>query len=99
MRLSSRMISSKLTPPRPGLRKSQPRRHPRQPPQLWRPSWQGIDSVEFLRAFPDRVYHMHVKDAIVTLNDGSVRFVSQNIDMRTYQHLGCRHDGMGVSVP
>jgi len=42
---------------------------------------------------------MHVKDAIVTLNDGSVRFVSQNIDMRTYQHLGCRHDGMGVSVP
>jgi len=30
--------------------------------------WQGIDSVEFLRAFPDRIYHMHVKDAIVTLN-------------------------------
>ena len=30
--------------------------------------WQGIDSVEFLRAFPDRIYHVHVKDAIVTLN-------------------------------
>jgi sugar phosphate isomerase/epimerase len=30
--------------------------------------WQGIDSVEFIRAFPDRIYHMHVKDAIVTLN-------------------------------
>src|SRR5438270_8633547 len=30
--------------------------------------WQGIDPVEFLRAFPDRIYHMHVKDAIVTLN-------------------------------
>jgi sugar phosphate isomerase/epimerase len=30
--------------------------------------WQGIDSVEFLRAFPNRIYHMHVKDAIVTLN-------------------------------
>ena len=30
--------------------------------------WQGVDSVEFLRAFPDRIYHMHVKDAIVTLN-------------------------------
>ena len=31
--------------------------------------------------------------------DGSVHFVSQNIDMRTYQYLGCRHDGMGVSFP
>jgi sugar phosphate isomerase/epimerase len=30
--------------------------------------WQGIDSVEFLRTFHDRIYHMHVKDAIVTLN-------------------------------
>jgi hypothetical protein len=31
--------------------------------------------------------------------DGSVHFISQNSDMRTYQHLGCRHDGMGVSFP
>jgi sugar phosphate isomerase/epimerase len=30
--------------------------------------WQGIDPVEFLRAFPDRIYHVHVKDAVVTLN-------------------------------
>jgi sugar phosphate isomerase/epimerase len=30
--------------------------------------WQGIDPVEFIREFPKRVYHMHVKDAIVTLN-------------------------------
>src|SRR6185436_19219822 len=30
--------------------------------------WQGVDPVEFLRAFPDRIYHVHVKDAIVTLN-------------------------------
>jgi sugar phosphate isomerase/epimerase len=30
--------------------------------------WQGIDPVEFIRAFPDRIYHMHVKDAITTLN-------------------------------
>ncbi len=29
--------------------------------------WQGVDSVEFIRAFPDRIYHVHVKDAIVTL--------------------------------
>ena len=33
--------------------------------------WQGVDPVEFLRAFPDRIYHMHVKDAIVTLNGTS----------------------------
>jgi sugar phosphate isomerase/epimerase len=33
--------------------------------------WQGIDSVEFLRAFSDRIYHVHVKDAIVTLNGRS----------------------------
>ena len=30
--------------------------------------WQGVDPVEFLRAFPDRIYHVHVKDAIVALN-------------------------------
>ena len=30
--------------------------------------WQGIDPVEFIRAFPDRIYHAHIKDAIVTLN-------------------------------
>jgi sugar phosphate isomerase/epimerase len=30
--------------------------------------WQGVDPVEFIREFPDRIYHVHVKDAIVTLN-------------------------------
>ncbi|MDA0587063.1 MAG: sugar phosphate isomerase/epimerase [Planctomycetota bacterium] len=30
--------------------------------------WQGIDSVEFIRAFPDRIYHVHMKDASTTLN-------------------------------
>jgi sugar phosphate isomerase/epimerase len=33
--------------------------------------WQGVDSVEFLRAFPDRIYHVHVKDAVVHLNGRS----------------------------
>jgi sugar phosphate isomerase/epimerase len=33
--------------------------------------WQGIDPVEFIREFPDRMYHVHVKDAIVTLNGRS----------------------------
>jgi sugar phosphate isomerase/epimerase len=30
--------------------------------------WQGIDPIEFLRRFPDRIYHVHVKDAVLTLN-------------------------------
>jgi sugar phosphate isomerase/epimerase len=30
--------------------------------------WQGIDPVEFIREFPDRIYHVHMKDAITTLN-------------------------------
>jgi sugar phosphate isomerase/epimerase len=33
--------------------------------------WQGVDPVQFLRAFPDRIYHVHVKDAIVTLDGKS----------------------------
>jgi sugar phosphate isomerase/epimerase len=30
--------------------------------------WQGVDPVEFLRAFPDRIYHVHMKDATILLN-------------------------------
>lgn len=33
--------------------------------------WQGIDPVEFVRAFADRIYHVHIKDAAVTLNGRS----------------------------
>jgi len=33
--------------------------------------WQGVDPVEFIRAFPDRIFHVHMKDAIVTLNGKS----------------------------
>lgn len=35
----------------------------------------------------------------VVFVDGSVHFLNQNIDMRTYQHLGCRDDGNAVSIP
>jgi len=31
--------------------------------------------------------------------DGSVQFITQNIDHRTYQYLGCRNDGQSVSAP
>lgn len=33
--------------------------------------WQGVDPVEFLREFADRIYHVHIKDAVVTLNGRS----------------------------
>lgn len=29
--------------------------------------WQGVDPAEFIRAFPDRIYHVHVKDAATRL--------------------------------
>src|SRR5947208_693622 len=33
--------------------------------------WQMVDEVEFIRYFPDRIYHVHVKDAARTLNGRS----------------------------
>lgn len=33
--------------------------------------WQGIDPVQFLRTFPDRIYHVHIKDAMVKLDGRS----------------------------
>ena len=33
--------------------------------------WQGVDPVEFIRAFPNRIYHVHIKDAITTLDGRS----------------------------
>ncbi|NLV73520.1 MAG: sugar phosphate isomerase/epimerase [Chloroflexi bacterium] len=30
--------------------------------------WQGVDPVRFLEEFSDRIYHVHVKDAAVTLD-------------------------------
>ncbi len=30
--------------------------------------WQGIDPAVFIRTFPERIYHVHMKDCAVTLN-------------------------------
>lgn len=30
--------------------------------------WQGVNPVEFIRYFPNRIYHVHMKDASTTLN-------------------------------
>ena len=41
--------------------------------------WQGVEPVEFIRAFPDRIYHVHMKDAIVTL-DGRSGILSSHLN-------------------
>ena len=40
--------------------------------------WQGVDPVEFLRRFPERIYHVHMKDAKVTL-DGRSGILSSHL--------------------
>jgi prepilin-type processing-associated H-X9-DG protein len=40
----------------------------------------------------------HSGGANFAFADGSVHFISQNIDMQTYQYLGCRNDGQPVTV-
>lgn len=41
--------------------------------------WQGVNPVEFVRQFPDRIYHCHMKDAIVTL-DGRSGILSSHLN-------------------
>jgi len=41
--------------------------------------WQGVDPVDFIRAFPDRIYHVHIKDAITTLN-GKTGILSSHLN-------------------
>lgn len=41
--------------------------------------WQGVDPVEFIRRFGDRIYHCHMKDAIVKL-DGRSSILSSHLD-------------------
>jgi sugar phosphate isomerase/epimerase len=40
--------------------------------------WQGIDSAKFIDAFPDRIYHVHIKDAIRTL-DGTTSILGSHL--------------------
>jgi len=41
--------------------------------------WQGVDPVKFLKAFPDRIYHAHMKDAAVTL-DGETGILASHLN-------------------
>lgn len=44
--------------------------------------WQMVDPVKFIRAFPDRIYHVHMKDAAVTL-DGESGILSSHLNFGT----------------
>lgn len=41
--------------------------------------WQGVDPVAFLREFGDRIWHVHMKDAIVTL-DGKTGILASHLN-------------------
>ncbi|MCE5272785.1 sugar phosphate isomerase/epimerase [bacterium] len=41
--------------------------------------WQGIDPVRFIQEFGDRIFHVHMKDAIVTL-DGTSGIISSYLN-------------------
>lgn len=42
--------------------------------------WQGVDPAVFIRCFPDRVYHVHMKDCAVTLDTGHEGILSGHLD-------------------
>ncbi|MBS3762839.1 MAG: sugar phosphate isomerase/epimerase [Planctomycetes bacterium] len=41
--------------------------------------WQGVDPVKFIETFPERIYHVHMKDCAVTL-DGTTGILSSHLD-------------------
>ena len=41
--------------------------------------WQGVDPAKFIEAFPDRIYHVHMKDCSVTL-DGRSSILSSHLN-------------------
>lgn len=41
--------------------------------------WQGVDPVAFIREFGDRIWHVHMKDAIVTL-DGKTGILASHLN-------------------
>ncbi len=41
--------------------------------------WQGMDPVKFIEEFPDRIYHVHMKDAATTL-DGKTGLLASHLN-------------------
>ncbi len=46
--------------------------------------WQGVDPVQFIRTFGDRIYHVHIKDAAVTL-DGRSGILASHLRFGDYR--------------
>jgi sugar phosphate isomerase/epimerase len=46
--------------------------------------WQGVSPVKFIRTFPERIYHVHMKDAAVTL-DGESGILSSHLPFGDYR--------------
>lgn len=44
--------------------------------------WQGVDPVRFLKEFPNRIYHVHMKDTAVTL-DGESSLLASHLNFGT----------------
>jgi sugar phosphate isomerase/epimerase len=59
--------------------------------------WQGVDPVEFLRRFRDRIYHVHVKDVAMTLNGRSGllgSYLPQGDHRRGWEYRAPGHGGI-----
>jgi sugar phosphate isomerase/epimerase len=54
--------------------------------------WQGVNPARFIQEFPDRIYHVHVKDAAV-LTDGYSGILSSHLD------FGAAHRGWEFRSP
>jgi sugar phosphate isomerase/epimerase len=54
--------------------------------------WQGIDPAEFVRRFPNRIYHVHIKDVALTLN-------GRNSLLNAYLPPGDARRGWQVRAP
>jgi len=46
--------------------------------------WQGVDPVQFIRSFPDRIFHVHMKDVAVTL-DGRSGILGSHLPFGDYR--------------
>jgi sugar phosphate isomerase/epimerase len=54
--------------------------------------WQGVDPIEFIRRFPDRIFHVHMKDAALNLN-------GKNGILGSYLPLGDSRRGWDFRAP
>jgi sugar phosphate isomerase/epimerase len=59
--------------------------------------WQGVDPVEFIRRFSDRIYHVHIKDVAITLDGRSGllgSYLPQGDPRRGWEYRAPGHGGL-----